>query len=210
MIRVAVVALLLAAACTPATTSVVAKQIDVGGRTLYLTCEGTPKPDRPTVILIAGYHDSSDPWTQSEALSLLPFAKGPPVLPALARREYACAYDRPGTLRYADGFPLTNRSSPVAQPRTARDIARELHSLLRAARLPRPYVLAGHSLGGFVALFYARTYPADVSGLVLVDALSPTLRSRLGTVWPQYREIFMHPERQRIPSLAAKTSELVD
>jgi pimeloyl-ACP methyl ester carboxylesterase len=37
-------------------------------------------------------------------------------------------------------------------------------------------VLAGHSYGGLIVRLYARTYPEDVAGLVLVDALSEGLQ----------------------------------
>ena len=42
--------------------------------------------------------------------------------------------------------------------------------------MARPYVLVGHSYGGLVVRLYASTYPDDVSGLVLVDALTEGLR----------------------------------
>ena len=88
--------------------TVLAKQVDVGGgRMLYLYCSGPARPGRPTVIFISGYHDSSDPWTQPDVLSLLPQATGPSVLPGLARTDRVCAYDRPGTMRYIDRLPLT-------------------------------------------------------------------------------------------------------
>ena len=51
----------------------------------------------------------------------------------------------------------------------------ELHALLQAAEVPGPYVLAGHSQGGFIARLYASTYPDEVVGLVLVDAYSELL-----------------------------------
>jgi pimeloyl-ACP methyl ester carboxylesterase len=134
--------------------TVLAKQVDVGGgRTLYLYCSGPARPGRPTVILISGYHDSSDPWTQPDVLSLLPQATGPSVLPGLARTDRVCAYDRPGTVRYIAGLPLTDRSTPVAQLRTVKELAIELKALLTAAQVPGPYVLVCHSLGGLIGLF---------------------------------------------------------
>jgi pimeloyl-ACP methyl ester carboxylesterase len=81
-------------------------------------------------------------------------------------------YDRPGT-------PVgekPSRSDPVPQPTTAKDAVAELHALLGAAGETGPYVLVGHSYGGLVVRLYASTYPKDVSGLVLVDALSEGLR----------------------------------
>jgi pimeloyl-ACP methyl ester carboxylesterase len=55
-------------------------------------------------------------------------------------------------------------------PRTAWDIMRDLRALLRAAHVPGPYVLTGHSFGGMVARLYATTHPRRIAGLVSVDA----------------------------------------
>ena len=51
--------------------------------------------------------------------------------------------------------------------------AAELHALLDAAGIGPPYVLAGHSYGGLVVRMFADRYPAEVTGLVLVDASHP-------------------------------------
>ncbi|CAN5875682.1 hypothetical protein BH11PSE1_BH11PSE1_17410 [soil metagenome] len=48
--------------------------------------------------------------------------------------------------------------------------ARDLHALLTAAGEHGPYVLAGESFGGLVARTFARLYPEEVAGVVLVDA----------------------------------------
>jgi len=50
---------------------------------------------------------------------------------------------------------------------------------LRAAGVPGPYVLAGHSLGGLFVRLYASTYPLDVLGLILADAYSERLETLL-------------------------------
>jgi pimeloyl-ACP methyl ester carboxylesterase len=191
--------------------SVFARQVPLGDRELYLVCAGSRRSGEPGIVLISGYHDSSDPWTQPGLLSPLPEASGPAALEGLAREHYVCAYDRPGTLRYVTGLPLTDRSTPVAQPRTIRDLADELHALLVTARVPGPYVLVGHSLGGLIGLYFARNFPADVSGLVFVDSFSPTLSERLGRLWPLYRDVLNPPaDKQGIASLRTAASEKVD
>jgi pimeloyl-ACP methyl ester carboxylesterase len=129
-----------------------------GGRKLYLECRGTGSP---TVVLEAGTGDLAKVW------SLAPFGPGRAVLPAVARFTRVCAYDRPGTYLLPDQL---SRSDPVAMPRSARDIVRDLRALLRAARVPGPYVLAGHSFGGMLARLYATTYPRSTRGLVSIDA----------------------------------------
>jgi pimeloyl-ACP methyl ester carboxylesterase len=50
-----------------------------------------------------------------------------------------------------------------------------LHTLLTQVDLPGPYVLVGHSFGGFNARLYANQYPDDVVGIVLVDSAHPDL-----------------------------------
>jgi pimeloyl-ACP methyl ester carboxylesterase len=162
--------------------------IDIGnGRHLYLECRGKGSP---TVILESGYHNSSDPWNQSEAAAP---AVGPAVLPALAGTHRVCAYDRPGTLRYSDPPTLSDRSSPAAMPRTAQDVVGDLHALLAAAHLPGPYVLVGHSLGGLFARLYAQSYPDQVRAVVFVDAFGVEIPSLLGSDWPAYRQALDEP-----------------
>jgi len=68
-------------------------------------------------------------------------------------------YDRAGT-----GW-----SDKVELPRTANQVTDELQSLLSAAGVPAPYLLVGHSLGGFYAQRYAQRFPNEVAGLLLLD-----------------------------------------
>ena len=51
-------------------------------------------------------------------------------------------------------------------------MADEAHRLLEAAGIAGPFVIVGHSYGGMIARLLAHNYPADVAGLVLVDASS--------------------------------------
>jgi pimeloyl-ACP methyl ester carboxylesterase len=117
--------------------------VDVGGYRLHINCTGSGSP---TVVLESGWGDSSASWGW--------------VQPEVAKITRVCTYDRAGT-----GW---SEASP--QPRTAREYAIELHTLLANANEPGPYVLVGHSMGGFTVLVYAHDYPAEVSGLVLIDA----------------------------------------
>src|SRR5258708_13564717 len=64
-------------------------------------------------------------------------------------------------------------------PRSARHLVSDLHTLLRSGHIPGPYVFAAHSVGGIFAGLYASTYPNEVVGMVLVDALSEKVRTGL-------------------------------
>jgi pimeloyl-ACP methyl ester carboxylesterase len=147
--------------------------VDIGGRNIYLECRGTGSP---TVILEAGGRASARYWTDD---LLHPETPRLMVLPGVAAFTHVCAYDRPGTYAPIGDEDLIGRSDPVAQPRTATDAVRDLHALLRAAEIPGPYVLAGHSAGGLFIRLYASTYPDDVAGLVLVDAYSEFIEQQL-------------------------------
>ena len=61
-------------------------------------------------------------------------------------------------------------SDPGPWPRTAGRMAEELHRLLLAAEVPPPYVMVGHSLGGYVVRLYAARHPERLAGMVLVDS----------------------------------------
>lgn len=60
-------------------------------------------------------------------------------------------------------------SDAVDLPRSGKQVTDDLHELLRAAAVPGPRVLVGHSLGGLHARLYAKRFPDEVTGLVLLD-----------------------------------------
>ena len=120
--------------------------IDVGGWRLHLDCAGEPRAGQPTVILEAGIGDFSVEWSL--------------VQPKVSRFARVCSYDRAGN-GWSDIGP---------HPRTFRQIVYELHTLLAAAGENPPYVLVGHSYGGWLVRMFQATYPNQVAGMVLVDA----------------------------------------
>ena len=186
-----------------------AQSVDIGGRSVYLACRGTNAPGRRTVVLISGYHDSSDAWGIDEIIQ--PPAVGPAVPVALARDHRVCSYDRPGTLRIAlEGAPITDRSTPVPQPRTAADVVAELRAVLSTAGVPGPYVLTAHSMAGLFARLYAQTYPDQVAGVVFVDSFSPTVPEVFGPAkWAAYRDSYLNAVPAGTP-LADPASERID
>jgi pimeloyl-ACP methyl ester carboxylesterase len=153
--------------------------IDIGeGHKMYLECSGAGSP---TVVLIAGNLSAGDGWRYSGGSAAdeddPPTQNEAAVYPTIAKFTRVCAYDRPGT-QLESGAP--SRSSTVKQPTTVQGDAADLHTLLTAAGMHGPYVLVGHSLGGFIANVYARTFPDEVTGIVLVDAASEYLETTLG------------------------------
>jgi pimeloyl-ACP methyl ester carboxylesterase len=59
------------------------------------------------------------------------------------------------------------------EPRDAKQISSELHTLLTKAGIEGPYVLVGHSFGGLYMQTYAARYPEEVAGVALVESSSP-------------------------------------
>ena len=142
--------------------------VDIGaGRKMYLECRGSGSP---TVILESGYRNDADIWSTELEAGMSP------VFSQVAKFTRVCAYDRPGTFLDADHL---GRSTTVPMPRTARDLVSDLHALLQTAHIPGPYVFVAHSFGGIFARLYASTYPNEVVGMVLVDALSEKVRTGL-------------------------------
>jgi pimeloyl-ACP methyl ester carboxylesterase len=153
------------------------------GRSVYVECRGTGSP---TVILISGHRTRADVWTDD---LFQPDSPRTVVFPGVAKTTRVCAYDRPGTVSVLDGELLPSRSDPIPMPRTAQDAVEELHALLTAIDETGPYVLAAHSLGGLLARLYASTYPDEIAGMVLVDALSEFVEAEMpADQWPAYAE----------------------
>ena len=132
--------------------------VDVGGHRLYVTCAGSGSP---TVVLEAAFGRSSSDWRDTQR--------------DLARTTRTCAYDRAG-LGSSVGLPGVHDAS---------DEIRDLQQLLFSARIPPPYVLAGHSYGGLLTRLYAHAHPRDVAGLVLVDAVGRNATERQLAIWPK-------------------------
>src|SRR4051794_23263430 len=123
------------------------QMVDVGGYRLHINCVGTGSP---TVVIESGLGDWSASWSNA-------------VQPRAANTTRVCTYDRAG-MGYSEPGPL---------PRTATRFAEELHTLLQRADIPGPYVLTGHSSGGFTVRRFAAAYPAEVIGVVLIDSTTP-------------------------------------
>jgi pimeloyl-ACP methyl ester carboxylesterase len=100
-----------------------------------------------TVILESGLGDTLDVWKDIQ-----------PRIAAHCTR----------TLSYTRaGYP---GSDPANGPRDSATIVEELRQELGRRNIRPPYVLVGHSLGGLYMQYFARNFPAEVSGLVLVDS----------------------------------------
>lgn len=120
--------------------------IDVGGWRMHIHCTGETHAEQPTVILEAGSSDFSIDWAF--------------VQPEVAAFTRVCSYDRSGS-GWSDLGPY---------PRTLKQTVFELHTLLEKSGISGPLVYVGHSYGGGIARIYASTYPAEVVGMVMVDA----------------------------------------
>jgi pimeloyl-ACP methyl ester carboxylesterase len=120
--------------------------VDIGGWRLHLNCTGERRAGQPAVILEAGAGDFSVEWSL--------------VQPGVSRFARVCSYDRAG-----DGW-----SDLGPHPRTFRQIVYELHTLLERAGEQPPYVLVGHSYGGWLVRTFQTTHPGEVTGMVLVEA----------------------------------------
>ena len=176
--------------------------IDVGGgRTVYLECHGTGSP---TVVLLSGFGNAGDIWQVTDA-------HPPAVADGVSPLTRVCLYDRPGSyvttvvqggarvlassvdeVKGARGTAVASATAGGGAP-----VVAELHRLLAAAGIPPPYVLVGHSLGGMFSLLYARTYPEQVTGLVLVDSSTPNLPDLLS---PAARAVGFTPQKDPGPS----------
>jgi pimeloyl-ACP methyl ester carboxylesterase len=88
------------------------------------------------------------------------------IVPALAQCLTVVTYDRLGLGQSA---PPNDPAAPIL----ATDVATRLDAALKKRGLNGPYLLVGHSLGGLYVEAFARTYPEEVSGMVLIDGTSP-------------------------------------
>ena len=134
--------------------------VEVDGHQMHLDCRGEGST---TVVLDAGLGDSASTWAL--------------VQPEVAKFTRVCSYDRPG-------LGWSEKSSGA---RDTRHVAAQLKDLLLQAHIPGPYLLVGHSFGGYNQLVFQSLYPDQVVGIVLVDSSHPDQGDRLpGPSMEQY------------------------
>jgi len=117
-------------------------KIDVGGHSLNLLIGGHGSP---AVILEGGFGEGIARWSL--------------VQKEIANFAQTVSYDRAGL----------GQSEAGPKPRSATQIATELHTALQKAGVKPPYVLVGHSMGGPYVRVFADLYPKEVAGMVLLD-----------------------------------------
>lgn len=120
--------------------------IDVGGHRLHIYCQGQGEP---TVVMEAGLSGWSTDWIR--------------VQPEVAKSTRVCTYDRAG-YGWSDPGPL---------PRDSKQVSSELNTLLSKSGIKDNIILVGHSQGGLFVQYYAKTYPQQIVGIVLVDSVHP-------------------------------------
>lgn len=101
---------------------------------------------KPTIVMDAGYGGDSKVWD--------------PIISDISMPTEVLIYDRAGL----------GKSEKSSNPRTSREIVKELNELLNKAKINRPYILVGHSFGGLNMRLYATEFPKEVAGLILVDS----------------------------------------
>lgn len=133
--------------------------VAAAGQRQWIWCAGTGSP---TAVISSGLRADHTMWRT--------------VIAPLQRITRTCIYDRPGL-----------GSSPPRQGTQRTDAgehAEELHALLAAAGERGPYLLIAHSYAGLIARAFAASYPQDVGGMLLIDAVFPSIHR---AYLPSYR-----------------------
>jgi pimeloyl-ACP methyl ester carboxylesterase len=152
---------------------------EVAGQQVWCAGEGQ------AVVLVHGIGDeaSSAQWTEVER--------------RLAGEARVCRYDRPST---GESAP------PDRAGRGADALVAELDAVVMHAAGDAPAVLVAHSFGGYPARLYADRHPDRVAGLVLVDALDPSVGVVRGTGAADLGAVAMAGEDQDLADVESATA----
>ncbi|MEW8508811.1 MAG: alpha/beta hydrolase [Candidatus Thiodiazotropha sp.] len=119
----------------------------VQGRKVDIAAKGEGSP---VIVFESGMGPTMSTWS--------------PVFEDLSRVSRVFSYNRPGY----------GRSDLRTTPGSAREIAEQLHDNLVASGQKPPFLLVGHSAGGLYVNMFARLYPQQVAGVVLIDSSHPS------------------------------------
>ena len=121
------------------------KYVLVDGHKMHYQVAGTRSP---TVVFEGGVTDNLNSWN--------------PVFTDVIKFAKAVRYDRMGL----------GASETTTTPRSFKQMATELHSLLQNAKLYPPYILVGHSMGGPLIRAFVHLYKKEVAGMVFIDCMT--------------------------------------
>lgn len=106
-----------------------------------------------TMIFSSGTGFPADGWFETN------------IAGEMARKVRVFTYDR----------IYTHNSCPNINnfmPNTAQEVVNQLHQLLKQENIKPPYILVGQSIGGLYMQLFAREFPDEVAGLLLMDSVT--------------------------------------
>jgi pimeloyl-ACP methyl ester carboxylesterase len=133
------------------------KMVNVGAYDLYVQCFGSGSP---VVFVEPGLLNTVSAWTS--------------VANLVKTTTTICIYNR------ANVAP----SGKAPMPRSSGQIIEDLHNLVAMLEIKKPFVLVGHSMGGFQSILYSNRWPSDVAGLILVDSTHPDQSQTMASALP--------------------------
>ncbi|MEO3822870.1 alpha/beta hydrolase family protein [Actinomadura sp. B10D3] len=136
------------------------KTLEIGGKSLNVSCSGKAADGTPVIVLLHGAGDGVDKMAALQK--------------TLSAKNRVCSYDRLGA----------GKSDKPDGPQDFASTGKVLTGLIDQVAGDAPVVLAGHSLGGLIAARYAPEHKDTVKGVVLLDATPPTMGAEITRIIP--------------------------
>jgi len=151
IVKLLVCTILFISGCTSETDKTVEikeQKVSIGDYSINYKESGQGKH---LIILEAGLGMDSETWTEIQT--------------KLSENYRVISYDRSGY----------GKSDNSESSRTIDNITKDMNLLLETIEAPAPYILVGHSLGGYVIRQFVELHPEKVSGMVLIDTYHENL-----------------------------------
>lgn len=105
------------------------------------------------------------------------FASFKKIIPFVSPKYKTIAFNRKGygSVKYSG----ENRSGKI--------VAQEIYQSLKENNIKPPYIIVGHSLGGVYAEFFAKIYPSETTGLLIID---PMVEGQIEFLKKNYADAF--------------------
>jgi pimeloyl-ACP methyl ester carboxylesterase/GNAT superfamily N-acetyltransferase len=125
------------------------------------------KETSPTVIFIAGLGNSLDWWNWNEApeelIQKTKWPRNSGIQDPISKIANTLSFDMPGV-----GKSIIDSVDKI-YPTSFQSIVNMIDKLAAYHKMPLPYILVGHSIGGMIARAYQNEFPEKVAGMILID-----------------------------------------